>query len=126
MDLEVFEAFADGFLKNTAAALTKTEIDTLAQSCLALTAELSVRFLDDYIQGDPYFKINYPKHNLVRSRCQMALAKDMERKMDTMDAHRPPMRRQISLREMTGPRAVYPNCMGARLRMEGWGAGIDY
>lgn len=73
VDLEVFRAFADGFLKNTASALTQTEIDTLAQSCLALTAELSVRFLDDYIQGDPYFKINYPAHNLVRSRCQMAL-----------------------------------------------------
>ena len=86
MDLEVFEAFTDGFLKNTAAALTRTEIDTLAQSCLALTAELSVRFLDDYIQGDPYFKINYPEHNLVRSRCQIALAKDMERRMDAMDA----------------------------------------
>lgn len=86
VDLEVFRAFADGFLKNTASALTQTEIDTLAQSCLALTAELSVRFLDDYIQGDPYFKINYPAHNLVRARCQMALAKDMERKMDAMDA----------------------------------------
>ena len=86
VDLEVFLAFADGFLKNTASALTQTEIDTLAQSCLALTAELSVRFLDDYIQGDPYFKINYPAHNLVRARCQMALAKDMERKMDAMDA----------------------------------------
>lgn len=86
VDLEVFEAFTDGFLKNTAAALTRTEIDTLAQSCLALTAELSVRFLDDYIQGDPYFKINYPEHNLVRSRCQIALAKDMERRMDAMDA----------------------------------------
>ena len=86
VDLEIFRAFADGFLENTAAALTETEIGTLARSCLALTAELSVRFLDDYIRGDPYFKIRSPEHNLVRARCQIALAKDMERKMDAMDA----------------------------------------
>ena len=86
VDLGIFRAFTDGFLKSTAAALTETEIATLAQSCLALTAELSVRFLDDYIRGDPYFKIRYPEHNLVRARCQIALARDMERKMDVMDA----------------------------------------
>lgn len=86
VDLEVFRAFTDGFLKNTARTLTEREIDTLAQSCLVLTAELAVRFLDDYITGDPYFKIRYPAHNLVRTRCQAALARDMERKMEEMDA----------------------------------------
>ena len=36
-----------------------------------------MRFLDDYILGSPYFRIEYPEHNLVRARCQIALAKDM-------------------------------------------------
>ena len=49
-----------------------------------LAAELATRFLDDYILGSPYFKINYPEHNLVRARCQIALAKDMLKKEDQM------------------------------------------
>jgi len=85
VDLDVFRAFAEGFLSMTADTLTRNEADTLAMSCFALTAELAVRFLDDYIQGDPYFKILYPEHNLVRTRCQIALAKDMLRKMPQME-----------------------------------------
>ena len=85
VNLEVFRAFSEGFLEKTAKTLTPNEVDTLALSCFALTTELVVRFLDDYIQGDPYFKINYPEHNLVRTRCQIALAKDMLKKMPEMD-----------------------------------------
>ena len=40
----------------------------------------------DYIVGDKYFKVKKPKHNLVRTRCQIALAKDMLEKMDAMNA----------------------------------------
>ena len=47
---------------------------------------MATRFLDDYILGSPYFKIQYPEHNLVRARCQIALAKDMLQKLDEMDA----------------------------------------
>ena len=85
VDLAVFCSFAEGFLAKTAKTLTETEVDTLALSCFDLTAELCVRFLTDYIEGDPYFKINYPTHNLVRTRCQIALAKDMVNKMDEME-----------------------------------------
>ena len=85
VDLDVFRAFAEGFLKQTAKVLTKNEIDTLALSCFVLTAELAVRFLDDYILGSPYFKTLYPEHNLVRTRCQIALAKDMQKKLPEME-----------------------------------------
>ena len=47
--------------------------------------EKAVRFLDDYILGSPYYKTNYSEHNLVRARCQIALAKDMLAKMDEME-----------------------------------------
>ena len=85
VDLEVFRQFAQGFLHATARTLTENEIKTLALSCFALTAELATRFLDDYIVGDLYFKINSPDHNLVRTRCQIALAKDMQKKMPQME-----------------------------------------
>ena len=60
-------------------------MDTLALSCFVLTAELAVRFLDDHIRGDLYFKIRSPEHNLERARCQIALAKDMMEKMPQRD-----------------------------------------
>ncbi len=85
VNMEVFRAFAEGFLSATAKVLTDREIETLAQGCFVLTCEQAVRFLDDYIQGSPYFKINYPEHNLVRTKCQVALAKDIERRMEEMN-----------------------------------------
>ena len=86
VNLDVFRSFAEGFLEMTAKTLTPNEIDTLALSCFVLTVELSTRFLADYIDGDLYFKINSPDHNLVRTRCQIALAKDMLRKLAQMEA----------------------------------------
>lgn len=86
IDLNVFWAFAEGFLKKTAATLTESEIDTLALSCFSLACELSTRFLADYIMGDKYFNIRRNKHNLERTRCQIALAKDMMEKMNAMNA----------------------------------------
>ena len=85
VNMDVFRAFAEGFLSMTAKTMTETEVDTLALSCFVLTAELATRFLADYLDGDLYFKINAPDHNLVRTRCQIALAKDMLKKMDEME-----------------------------------------
>jgi len=85
VDLEIFRAFAEGFLEMTAETLTENEIRTLALSCFVLTVELSTRFLADYLDGDLYFKTLSPDHNLVRARCQIALAKDMLRKLPQME-----------------------------------------
>lgn len=85
VNLDIFRAFAEGFLSKTAKTVTPRELDTLALSCFVLTAELATRFLADYLDGDLYFKINAPDHNLVRTRCQIALAKDMLKKMDQME-----------------------------------------
>jgi len=86
VNLEVFRAFAEGFLAMTAKTLEEKEIATLALSCFVLTTELATRFLADYIDGDLYFKTNSPDHNLVRTRCQIALAKDMLTKLPEMEA----------------------------------------
>ena len=86
VDLNVFWAFADGFLSQTANMLTDNEISTLALSGFVLACELATRFLDDYIIGDKYFKVKKDNHNVIRTRCQIALAKDMLKKLDAMDA----------------------------------------
>lgn len=85
VDLDVFRAFAEGFLMKTAKAITPKERETLALSSFCLTAEVAVRFLDDYLRGDLYFKIKDPQHNLTRTRCQIALCRDMLRKRQEME-----------------------------------------
>ena len=85
VNLEIFRAFAEGFLSKTAKTMTDKEVETLALSCFVLTAELATRFLADYLDGDLYFNIKSPDDNLVRTRCQIALAKDMLKKMDEME-----------------------------------------
>ena len=86
INMDIFRAFTEGFLSMTAKTMTDMEVETLALSSFVLTVELSTRFLADYLAGDLYFKTNSPDHNLVRTRCQMALAKDMLKKMDEMEA----------------------------------------
>ena len=86
LNLNIYWAFAEGFLSKTAHTLTPLEVDTLGLSCFVLACELATRFLDDYINGDKYFNVKKEKHNLIRTRCQIALAKDMLEKMDAMDA----------------------------------------
>jgi hypothetical protein len=85
LDMDRFRAFAEGFIPEVASALTQLEIKTLALGAFTMTLELAVRFLDDYIMGDLYFKTLYKGHNLVRARCQLVLAEDMLEKLDAMN-----------------------------------------
>ena len=77
IDLDKYDAFAKGFLSQVANKLTYNEQNTLSLGAITMTIECGLRFLTDYINGDTYFKTEYPTHNLVRSRCQLALAQDM-------------------------------------------------
>ncbi len=85
LDLNKYRAFAQGFIGKIADALTTNEVKTMALGAITITIELAVRFLTDYLTGDKYFKTNYEGHNLVRARCQLALAKDMLSKRTEME-----------------------------------------
>lgn len=86
LNLDLYRAFAEGFIGATAGFLTDKEMDTMALGAITITIELATRFLDDYITGDKYFKIRFEKHNLVRARSQLALAEDMIKKQSRMEA----------------------------------------
>ncbi len=80
LNVDLFETYTRGFLaacKN----LTALEIETLPLGALTMTQECGVRFLTDYLEGDTYFKIHRPDHNLIRCRTQFALAADIKRHM---------------------------------------------
>ncbi|MBR1869342.1 MAG: aminoglycoside phosphotransferase family protein [Bacteroidales bacterium] len=73
-----FQAYMEGYLGERASTLTDSEKEWLAFAPLYITYEQVLRFLMDYIDGDTYYKIHYPEHNLVRTRSQIALLRSME------------------------------------------------
>ena len=84
LSLELFKAFSEGFLSVCGDSLTSLERDTLVEGARLMTLECGSRFLTDYLQGDTYFHIARPNHNLDRARTQMALVRDMENKWTQM------------------------------------------
>lgn len=78
MDIAMFKAYAEGYLHEQKASMVQSELDWLAFSARYITFEQVLRFLMDYIDGDKYYKISYPDHNLVRSRAQYKLLLSME------------------------------------------------
>ena len=76
--LDMYEAYVDGYLSQRRDTLADSEKEWLAFAPLYITYEQVLRFLMDYIDGDTYYKIRYPEHNLVRSRSQIALLRSME------------------------------------------------
>ena len=85
MNLHLFEIYTRGFLE-AATNLTDEELKALPMGAYTMTLECATRFLKDYLDGDVYFKIQYPTHNLIRARTQIKLVADMERKMHEMNA----------------------------------------
>jgi len=57
--------------------LTKEETNRLVLGAQYMVFIMALRFLTDFLNNDSYFKINYPQHNLVRAKNQMALFRDM-------------------------------------------------
>ena len=86
MDIEIFKAFAKGYIEEAKSFLTKKEIEYLAFSAKYITYEQVLRFLMDYIDGDNYYKTKSPEHNLVRTRAQYRLLQSMEEQFDEMNA----------------------------------------
>ena len=78
INLSIFEAYAKGYLKTASGFLTEIEKELLAFGAKLLTYMQTVRFLTDYIDGDKYYKIKGPKHNLERSLAQFKLLQSME------------------------------------------------
>ncbi len=84
LDLNLYRAYTEGYLSAAGKSLTETEIAYLPFSGKLMTLECGIRFLTDHLNGDTYFHIAYPGHNLDRCRTQLRLVEDMEKKMGDM------------------------------------------
>jgi hypothetical protein len=85
MDIGIYEAYARGYLSEMTGTLNDTEKEYLAFAPRLLTYIMATRFLTDYIDGDKYYKIKYPQHNLQRNKVQIALLKSMEAQHEKME-----------------------------------------
>ncbi|MBO7343235.1 MAG: aminoglycoside phosphotransferase family protein [Alistipes sp.] len=86
MSIDMFRAYAEGYLSEQRESMCASEKEWLAFAGRYITFEQVLRFLMDYIDGDKYYKIAYPDHNLVRTRAQYKLLQSMERQYDEMCA----------------------------------------
>ncbi len=85
IDLDLFRAYTQGYLSQAAEFLTPVEVGNLAFAGLVMTFTIGIRFFTDYLDGDRYFKIRSPDHNLIRARAQFTLLESMERGYEEME-----------------------------------------
>lgn len=83
-NMEIFEAFTKGYLEGTKSFLLPIEKENLPYAAKLFPYMQTVRFLADYINGDTYYKVQYPEHNLVRTKAQWRLFECAERKENLM------------------------------------------
>ena len=84
LDMEMYRAYTEGYLSQRRSTLVGSELEHLAFSARYITYEQVLRFLMDYIDGDVYYKVNAPDHNLVRTWAQYRLLQSMEEHYDEM------------------------------------------
>ncbi len=76
LEPDLVKALGRGYLEACGPVLTRDEREQMAFSGWLLTFEVAVRFLTDYLEGDTYFKVARPQHNLDRARAQFKLAEE--------------------------------------------------
>jgi len=81
---EIFSAIVQGYMESAGQMLEQVELDHMALAPQVITYELGLRFLTDYLEGDQYFKVKRPGHNLDRTRAQFKLLVSMEEQFNDM------------------------------------------
>lgn len=87
MRMSMFQSIVEGYLNAAHGFLTPAEIAELAFSGKLITLEIGIRFLTDYLEGDQYFKVSKPNHNLIRCRTQLKLVECLEEQMADMEKY---------------------------------------
>jgi hypothetical protein len=82
----MFEALVQGYLASAGGFLTPRERELLPFAGKLITFEIGLRFLTDWLEGDVYFKIKRPRHNLDRLRTQFKLVESIEAQLPAMQA----------------------------------------
>ena len=84
MQMPMFKALARGYLGTAGRFLTKNERALIAFSGRLITLTIGLRFLTDFLNGDVYFRVHRPQHNLDRCRTQFRLVESIARQEEAM------------------------------------------
>ena len=85
VNMETFKAYTRGYMETAKSFLSPLEISLLPYGGRLLTYMQTVRFFTDYINGDTYYKIHHPEHNLQRTKAQFKLLQSLEEHAEEMD-----------------------------------------
>jgi Ser/Thr protein kinase RdoA (MazF antagonist) len=77
-ETDLARAILEGYLSVANAFLTAHEFARLYDAIRLLAFELGVRFFQDYLAGDVYFKVRHSTHNLERALVQFKLTESIE------------------------------------------------
>jgi hypothetical protein len=71
-------AIIEGYLDSTSVFMTPTERNSLFEGALMVVYIQAVRYLTDYLLGDPYYPTQNPEHNLQRVRNHFELFRQVK------------------------------------------------
>lgn len=69
----ILKALTEGYIAGWNEELNYLETKLLHYGAQLTIFEQALRFLTDYLAGDPYYKVAYAEHNLVRAKNQICL-----------------------------------------------------
>jgi len=72
-----FRALAGGYFSELTNTISKSEKENIYNGILSVIYVQGIRFLGDFLEGNNYYKVQYPEHNLVRCRTQFKLLKEI-------------------------------------------------
>ena len=76
---DLAQAILKGYLSVAQNFLTKNDYEYIYDSIRLLAFELGLRFFTDYLQGNVYFNVENPEHNLARALVQFKLTESIEK-----------------------------------------------
>jgi Ser/Thr protein kinase RdoA (MazF antagonist) len=77
-DLALCQAFIRGYDVHARDFLTEADRRYLFDAIRLIAFELGLRFFQDYLVGDVYFKVRFEEHNLNRARVQFKVCESIE------------------------------------------------
>ena len=81
-NMDIYNAFLKGYLEGTKSFLTPLERELLPYAAQLFPYMQAVRFFADYINGDTYYKVKYPEHNMVRTIAQWKLFEEARKALN--------------------------------------------
>lgn len=78
LEIPVFEQLLKGYWEGVKTLTTEEESRSLLLAGEVMTCIMGLRFFTDHLQGNVYYKVNYPDQNFHRAKNQMILLQSLQ------------------------------------------------